>query len=85
MCLSLANLGDRVLFLGSLCSFSVSASDLCLAKGNCVIIIDNIFTRVYCESSFLDLDDGRLLPLTDYPEYRKLFWPPPKWIENLNA
>lgn len=81
----LANLGDRVLFLGSLCSFSVSASDLCLAKGNCVIIIDNIFTRVYCESSFLDLDDGRLLPLTDYPEYRKLFWPPPKWIENLNA
>lgn len=78
--MKLAKLGDRVLFLGSLCSFSASASDLCVPKGNCVIIMDDIFT---CESSlgyFFDLDDGRPLPLFDYPEYSKLFWPPSKWI-----
>ena len=78
--MKLATLGDRVLFLGSLCSFSASASDLCVPKGNCVIIMDDIFT---CEPSlgyFFDLDDGRPLPLFDYPEYSKLFWPPPKWM-----
>jgi len=78
----LANLGDRVLFLGSLGSFSASASasDLCVPKGNCVIIMDNIFTRVYREITIFDLENGRLLPLTDYPEYLKLFKPPPKGI-----
>jgi len=71
----LANIGDRVFFLGLLCSFSASASDLCVPKGNCVIIMDNIFTCVQCERSFLDLDDGRRLPLSDYPEYSDLFLP----------
>ncbi|AES58689.1 F-box protein At2g17036 [Medicago truncatula] len=69
----LANLGDTVLFLGLFWSFSASALDLCVHKGNCVIIMDNIFTRVRCKSSFLDWDDGRLLPLSDYPEYFELF------------
>jgi hypothetical protein len=73
--MKLANIGDRVFFLGLLCSFSASASDLCVPKGNCVIIMDNIFTRVRCERSFLDLDDGRLLPLSNYPKYSKLFLP----------
>ncbi|KEH40294.1 hypothetical protein MtrunA17_Chr1g0157711 [Medicago truncatula] len=76
----LANLGDRVLFLGSLCSFSASALDLCVPKGNCVIIMDDIFTCDPSMGYFLDLDDGRPLPLFDYPEYSKLFWPPPKWM-----
>ena len=71
----LANLGDIVLFLGSLCSFSASASDLCVPKGNCVILMDNIFNR-YCKSSFLDLDHGQLLDLSNYPEYSKLFRTP---------
>ncbi|RHN76666.1 hypothetical protein MtrunA17_Chr1g0146361 [Medicago truncatula] len=77
----LANLGDIVLFLGSLCSFSASASalDLCVPKGNCVIIMDNIFSNAPCV--FLDLDDGRLLPLIDYAEYFELFVPPQKWIK----
>ncbi|AES58690.2 hypothetical protein MtrunA17_Chr1g0146401 [Medicago truncatula] len=71
----LANIGDRVLFLGWLCSFSVSASDLCVRKRNCVIIMDNIFNR-YCKTSFLDLDDGRVLDLSSYPKYSKLFRTP---------
>jgi hypothetical protein len=78
----LANLGDIVLFLGSFWSFSASALDLCVPKGNCVIIMDNIFTCVRCKSSFLDLDDGRLLPLSDYPEYFELFCP--SQIKKLN-
>jgi len=35
----LTSLGDRVLFLGFVCSFSISASDLCVPKVNCVIFI----------------------------------------------
>lgn len=71
----LANIGDRVFFLGVLCSFSASASDLCVSKGNCVMIMDNIFTFVRCERSFWDLDDGRRLPLSDYPAYSELLLP----------
>jgi hypothetical protein len=76
----LTSLGDRVLFLGEVCSFSASASDLCVAKGNCVIFSYNIICSSKSESSILDLDQGRLSPLSDYPEYSNLFWPPPKWI-----
>jgi len=72
----LTSLGDRVLFLGNGCSFSASASDLCVAKGNCVIFIDNLKSG----KCVFDLDQGRLSPLSDYPEYFNLFWPPPKWI-----
>jgi len=81
----LTSLGDRVLFLGLVCSFSASASDLCVAKGNCVIFIGNIFERnriSKCESYVLDLDQGRLSPLSDYPEYSKLFWPPQRWMQS---
>ena len=73
---SLTSLGDRVLFLGSGCSFSASASDLCVAKGNCVIFIDNMKSS----NCVFHLDQDRFSPLSDYPEYFKLFWPPPDWI-----
>jgi hypothetical protein len=80
----LSSLGDRVLFLGLVYSFSASASDLCVTKGNCVIFIGNIFelTMIWnCESYVLDLDHGRLSALSDYPEYSSLFWPPQRWME----
>ena len=80
----LMSLGDRVLFLGMKCSFSISASDLSVAKGNLVIISDDIL-RGCCRrrnrpSYVLDLDQGQLPPLSDSPEYSNLFWPPPKKI-----
>jgi hypothetical protein len=79
----LTSLGDRILFWGNGCSFSASASDLSVAKGNCVIFIDDVFHynkirhRGMC---VFDLDRGRLFPLSDYPDYLNLFWPPPKSI-----
>lgn len=91
----LTNLGDRVLFLGEDCSFSASASELCVANGNCVI-----YSRDYAfhgldsmESGMLDsmesgmrifhLDQGRVSPLSGYPDYFKLFWSPSEWIVGL--
>ncbi|MCH92769.1 F-box protein [Trifolium medium] len=79
----LTNLGDRVLFLGECCSFTVSASDLCGSKGNCVILLDNLiesWTKMRPETCILHLDEGRLSLLSDDPEYSNLFWPPPEWI-----
>jgi hypothetical protein len=30
--------------------------------------------------SVFHVDRGRGLPLSDYSDYLKLFWPPPEWI-----
>ncbi|PNX73660.1 F-box protein SKIP23 [Trifolium pratense] len=81
--IKLKNLARKVLFLGHGCSFSASTLDLGVSKGNCVIFIDDAFL------SFMDLhggkcvfhlDQGRLSPMSHYPEYFDLFWPPPDWI-----
>jgi len=80
----LTSLADRILFLGLKCSFSTSSSDLCVAKGNCVIISGDILKRLSRlgshASCVLDLDRGWLPLLCDSPEYSNLFWPPPTWI-----
>ncbi|CAJ2639151.1 unnamed protein product [Trifolium pratense] len=66
----LSNLGDRVLFLGNRCSFSASASDLGFANGNCVITMSDVTLKF--GMSVLNFDEGRVLPLSDYPDYFKL-------------
>jgi hypothetical protein len=79
----LKSLGDRVLFWGKECSFSASASDLSVAKGNCVIFMDDVFNgNKICDSGMcvFHLDQGRCSPLSDYPDYLNLFWPPPESI-----
>ncbi|AES69425.1 hypothetical protein MtrunA17_Chr3g0088661 [Medicago truncatula] len=73
------NLRDRVLFIGTKYSFSASASDLCVPKGNCIIFIDEIFSEDRLSIVHLD-QDRQLWPLCNHPEYYDLFWPPPKWI-----
>jgi hypothetical protein len=60
----LPSLADRILFLGNGCSFSTSASDLYVANGNCVILLDDVFDNNMC---VFQLDEGRLSPLCDYP------------------
>lgn len=77
--MKLTSLGDRVLILGMVCSFSVAASDLGVSKGNCVICKHDSFLHSSMGCVF-DLDDGRLTPLSDSPEYFNLFWPRPMWI-----
>jgi hypothetical protein len=86
----LTDLRDRVLFLGGDYSFCVSAFDLCVANGNCVI-----YCRSYANNlnamefgthlRIFHLDHGRVSPLSDYPDYFKLLWPPPEWIVRRNS
>jgi len=90
----LNRLGDIILFLGADCSFSASASDLSVAKGNCVIFLENVFPSFQhfgfdhfprglnrtTTGCVLDLDKHQLSPLSDYPEYFNLFPQPPEWI-----
>ncbi|MCH90653.1 F-box protein [Trifolium medium] len=78
----LTNLGDKVLFLGHGCCFSASASDLGVANGNCVIFNDD---STDCELGVYHLDQGQVSPLSEYPDYFKLFWPPPEWILELHS
>ncbi|PNX74086.1 F-box protein, partial [Trifolium pratense] len=78
----LKDIGDRVLFLACGCSFSAYASELGLPKGNCVVFFDN---SVLCIGNVEDgnrvfhLDQDRLSPVSEYPEYLNLFLPP-EWI-----
>jgi len=79
----LTRLGDRILFLGNEYSFSTTASDLSVAKGNCVIFIDdafNYFDDMRCGMCVFHLDQRKLFPLSDCPDLSNLFWPPPEWI-----
>jgi hypothetical protein len=79
----LTNLGDRVLFLGEDCAFSVSASDLCMENGNCVIFrynVHRLFRLPELGISVFCLDKRQILPLSDFPCCSKLFWPPPQWV-----
>lgn len=82
------NLGDQVLFLGDDCSFSASAKNMCVSKGNCIVFADNFFYLSGEEDgSFgcydigvFDMENNSIGPLSKYPEYAELFWPPPPWI-----
>jgi membrane protease subunit (stomatin/prohibitin family) len=86
--------GDRVLFLGDDCTFSALASDLSGCKGNCIFFRDNNFymtgeegdvNGVFRDIGVCDLDNGSIKPLVDYPEYSKLFWPPPDWVASTTS
>jgi hypothetical protein len=84
----LTSLGDRVLFLGKRYTFSASASELGFSKGNCVIYTDDAFEGLddtECGMSVFQLDQNWVSPLSDYPDYLKLFWPPPEWITELHS
>lgn len=83
--LELKSLGDRVLFLGDDCAFSALASDLSISKGNCIIFRDDSFNENAQENGIgvFHLGDDRISPLSDYPRYSKLFWPPPNWVRLL--
>ena len=80
------SLGDRVLFLGDDYRFSASALELSGCKGNCIFFSNKYLNKyfyggdgVFRDIGVCDLDNRSVKPLTDYPEYSKLFWPPPDW------
>ncbi|XVE67220.1 hypothetical protein DITRI_Ditri08aG0142600 [Diplodiscus trichospermus] len=84
------NLDNRVLFLGDDCTFAASAEDLSVCRGNCIIFADNFFyavgaedgTSERCDVGVFDLENGSIGPLYKFPQFSKLFWPPPCWISS---
>jgi hypothetical protein len=86
--IQLRTLGDRVLFVDHEFSFSASASDLHVAKGNCIIFTRNsLYGRcddLQSAMRIFHLNRDHVLRLSDYPDFIKLFWPPPKWILDLH-
>jgi hypothetical protein len=83
------NLEDRVLFLGDDSTFSASASELSGCKGNCIFFEDNFFysreegddgSMIGRDIGVFELESGCIGPLRNFPDYSKMFWPPPDWI-----
>ncbi|RHN66227.1 hypothetical protein MtrunA17_Chr3g0088581 [Medicago truncatula] len=74
----LRHFGDRIFFIGRGCSFSASASDLCIPKGNCVVFIDETVLWIDNKRVF-HLDQNQL---SCGAKYLNLFLPP-KWIHNI--
>ncbi|KAH7834587.1 hypothetical protein Vadar_017627 [Vaccinium darrowii] len=90
------DLGDRILFAGRDCSFSVSAADFegnC--KGNCIFFLKDscyTFDKNYHddydalrgsggkEPEIYLLGDRRVDQLVAYPGYADLFWPLSSWL-----
>jgi hypothetical protein len=84
MWIKLTTLGDMVLILGEDGAFSASALDLRVSKGNCVIFSRNS-NIIYPDAiqyglRIFHLDQDWVSHLSDYPDYMRLFWPPPTWI-----
>ncbi|KAK7277192.1 hypothetical protein RIF29_18343 [Crotalaria pallida] len=73
----LRSLGNKVLFLGDDSVFCVSASDLCVSRGDCVIFRDATFNidLPKNEMGVFHLGENRISPLFGHPDYAKLFWP----------
>ncbi|XVF00814.1 hypothetical protein REPUB_Repub04eG0034300 [Reevesia pubescens] len=84
------NLDDCLLFLGDDCTFSASVEDLSLCRGNCIIFADNFFYSLGAEDEsserydvgVFDLENGSIGPISKFPEFSNLFWPPPRWISS---
>ncbi|KAK8488043.1 hypothetical protein V6N11_021097 [Hibiscus sabdariffa] len=84
------DLDDRVLFLGDDCTFSATAEDLNVCRGNCIIFADNFFYSLgdedesseRCDVGVFDLENGTIGPLHKFPQFSKLFWPPPWWTSS---
>ncbi|CAL0326180.1 unnamed protein product [Lupinus luteus] len=78
----LESLNGRVLFLGDDCAFCVPATDLRVAKGDCVVFRDDTFNLnvLECGIGVFNLGDDGISLLSRQPDYFNLFWPPPDWV-----
>ncbi|CAN1134661.1 F-box protein SKIP23 [Linum perenne] len=88
------SLPDTMLFLGDDSAFAASSSDLYGCGGSCIFFVDNFsYTREtggQCKEDdgmwaahdigVFELETGRIGPLVNFPEYYKIFWPPPGWL-----
>ncbi|KAL8158830.1 hypothetical protein V2J09_000367 [Rumex salicifolius] len=86
------SLGDHVLFLGDNCTFSARAEELLGCKGNCICFNLGEYRFQFpsnpeqgdalrcADIGVFNLEDGKIAPFETYPNYSKLFWPPPSWV-----
>nr|GMD95913.1 F-box protein SKIP23-like [Ipomoea batatas] len=82
----LASLGNRIVFLGDHCTFSVSVSELnSECKGNCLVFCDHGFNldgdgalQIH-GVGVVNLENGCICPVSN-TAYSELFWPPPDWF-----
>ncbi|KAL1188522.1 F-box protein SKIP23 [Cardamine amara subsp. amara] len=81
------DLGDIMLFLGDDSAFSASASDILpLFGGSSVFFKGNVFNGEDLgemqdpDLGVFDFRTGKIELVHKFPEYAKLFWPPPPWI-----
>ncbi|KAJ7944093.1 F-box protein [Quillaja saponaria] len=77
------SLGDRAIFLGYDCTFSVSARDVPGCKSNCIYFPDDddYDDIIGTEIGLYDLKNHTVMQLSDAGRYSLLFWPPPTWVK----
>ena len=80
-----SDIGDRVLFVGDDRTFSLSSTDFPGFKGNCVYFTQDCFCeedddRPGFDAGIFDLEERIAGPLSAFPGYSKIFWPPPAWL-----
>ncbi|RVW96707.1 F-box protein SKIP23 [Vitis vinifera] len=86
MWVEVENLGDRILFLGEKSTFSAVASEFCGCEGNCIYYTNSFFfpndqeDDAYTGIGIFNLENGNLGPLSSFPNYSKVIWPPPAWV-----
>ncbi|KAJ4714177.1 F-box protein SKIP23-like [Melia azedarach] len=76
---------DRVFCLGNACSYSFLASEFPGTIGNSIYYNDSLFGQVGgdrpgSEAGIYDLTNHNARPISDFPGYSGLFWPPPNWL-----
>lgn len=78
-------LQETALFLDNDYSFSLSVKEFPGCKENCVYFADSVFMTSGdkfpgCYAGIYDMKSGDVEPLSAYPNYSKIFWPPPPWL-----
>nr|XP_048326671.1 uncharacterized protein LOC112489836 [Ziziphus jujuba var. spinosa] len=81
------DLGDRALFLGDGCSFSVSCREFVGCEENCIYLRNDCFRRAKvgdypgCDTGIFDLKMFRAAKLGNL--HSGMFWPPPNWLKQI--
>lgn len=75
----------RAFFVGDDCSFSLWARELSGCKENCIYFSESFFSgddddHPGYDAGIFDLVDGTVGPLSSFPGYSHIFWPPPTWL-----
>ena len=85
MWVEVESLGDQILFLGEKSTFSAVASEFCGCEGNCIYYTHTLFFRnghryhANTTIGIFNLENGNMGPLSSFPDYSKVIWPPPAW------